>query len=145
MENVHAVLQAVLSKVCHATLSQNVGNDDEHSPAYAESQPVSPPTGTGLQGKYSCYIDHRHELYLITWSGSMQYPELMNFPDDPQYLCTKIQLSSEMAQVWSQTSLLGYGTDATVRCSQQGRYRVVKLAHPSAESRTRIQHEHRII
>lgn len=75
----------------------------------------------------------------------MQYPDMVHFPNDPQYLSEKVHLSLEIAQAWSTSTLIGYGADATIRRVDVGPFRAVKLAHPTTDARARIQHEYEMI
>jgi len=109
------------------------------------AQPVSPPeravNGNGQCREYTCAVEFELELYSIKWAGTMQYPELRGFPKISGIEYFRVQLSPQMQEVWSCSTLISYGADAVIRCAYSGRFPVLKLAHLKHESKARLQHE----
>lgn len=106
-----------------------------------ETKPITPPQKSQSRGFYQCVVDHKHKPFLITWSGSSDYPDLASFPDLKNVDVRGIPQSPNIATIWRQSSLLDYGSHASIRVSEHHPYPIIKLAHSSDLSLNLIQHE----
>ncbi|KAH0340813.1 hypothetical protein KCU81_g6623, partial [Aureobasidium melanogenum] len=106
---------------------------------------LSPPNRADEHGHYKCMVEHAGKVYTITWRGSMNYPDVIDFLNDVEYKCKEIVFQPAKQEVWSSSKLVNFGADAVLRCSHKGPYPIIKLAHPGDESRLRIQHEFEIM
>ena len=106
---------------------------------------VSPPARAEKAGHYTCVIEYRNKPHSLTWSGSAKQPDITNFPEGLDWEHKQLDLGWEISKIWSDSMLVGYGADASLRCSHSGPYPIIKLAHEGEEFRSRIQHEFEII
>lgn len=100
-------------------------------------QAVSPPLPAGKRGSYKCYVEADGRLHEVFWEGSPSYP------DFNKIMLHHIQLSDKMLSIWSESELVGFGSNAVVRkCNNGEDLPIVKVAHPNAEARQLLQHEY---
>lgn len=102
---------------------------------------MSPPERAMDHGHYKCMVEYSKKVYTITWSGSSDYPDVTEFPNDAEYKCDEIMFQPAKQNVWSSSQLVDFGADAVLSCSHKGPFPIIKLAHPGNEFRLRIQHE----
>ncbi|KAK4130696.1 hypothetical protein BT67DRAFT_445496, partial [Trichocladium antarcticum] len=112
-----------------------------HNPQDLEAKPITPPQGTGIRGSYQCIIDYNHEPFSVTWSGSQSYPDLVTFPAVEQGSVALVQQSPTIAGIWKGSTLLDYGSHASIRVSENDPFPIIKLAHADDSSLKLIQHE----
>lgn len=102
---------------------------------------MSPPERADEHGHYKCIVEYSEKVYTITWSGSADYPDVTEFPNEAENRCEEAVFQPAKQEIWSSSKLVDFGADAVLRCSHEGPYPIIKLAHPGDEFRLRIQHE----
>lgn len=107
-----------------------------------EAKPITPPQSAGVRGSYQCIVDYNHKPFSITWSGSSEYPNLARFPSlDKNVDVSSVYQSSEIAAIWRDSTIMDYGSHASIRITKDGRFPILKLAHSDELSIKLIQHE----
>ncbi|KAL2024948.1 hypothetical protein VTK56DRAFT_3647 [Thermocarpiscus australiensis] len=110
-----------------------------------EAKPITPPQDAGVRGWYKCILDYRHKPYSITWRGSPKYPDLAKFTVLKGVDVSLVHQSLAMAAVWRDSTLLDYGSYASIRASKHSRFPILKLAHPDKQPLELIQHEFNVL
>ena len=105
--------------------------------------PITPPQSAGRRGSYQCLVDYSREPFLITWSGSPNYPDLTRFPILEQDVeGSSVDQSSAVATIWRHSDAVDYGSYASIRLTKHGRLPIIKLAHSNELSIKLIEHEY---
>ncbi|KAI5272043.1 hypothetical protein E4T47_04640 [Aureobasidium subglaciale] len=110
-----------------------------------QCQLASIPDRAESPGHYTCIVDYLNKPHSITWNGSLQYPDVTLLPAGPDYDLREIDLGTVMNNIWSNSTLVDFGSDAVIRCSHAHPYPMVKIAHTGREGRSRIEHEFQMI
>jgi hypothetical protein len=110
-----------------------------------EAKPITPPQSAGLRGSYQCIVDYYHQPFSITWSGSPEYPDLTTFPLLKNVDVLLVHQSYEIAAIWKDSTILDYGSHASIRITEYHRFPILKLAHSDDLSIKLIQHEFDIL
>jgi hypothetical protein len=105
------------------------------------AKPITPPQSAGVRGSYKCILDYDHEPFSLTWCGSPEYPDLAKFPALEDVEIFPVDQGLEMAAIWRDSTLLEYGSHASIRITEHGRFPILKLAHSDEQSIKLIQHE----
>ncbi len=106
-----------------------------------EAKPITPPQSAGVPGSYHCIVDWDHKPFSITWSGSHEYPDLVGFPSLKNVGILPLHQSSDIAAIWRDSTLLEYGSYASIRLTKHGQFPILKLAHLDELSIKLIQYE----
>ncbi|KAI0811387.1 hypothetical protein GGR55DRAFT_99457 [Xylaria sp. FL0064] len=93
-----------------------------------ETKPITPQIA-GVRGSYRCIVDHNHQPFSITWVGSSEYPDLITFPFLKNVDVSSVHQSHEMAAIWKDSTILDYGSHASIRITEHHRFPILKLAH----------------
>jgi hypothetical protein len=110
-----------------------------------KTKPITPPQSAGLRGLYRCIVDYNHQPFSITWSGPPEYPDLTTFPFLKNVEVSSVHQSHEIAAIWKDSTILDYGSHASIRITEHHRFPILKLAHPDDLSIKLIQHEFDIL
>ncbi|PMD42321.1 hypothetical protein L207DRAFT_308383 [Hyaloscypha variabilis F] len=110
-----------------------------------EAKPITPPQSAGLRGSYRCIVDYNHQPFSITWLGSPEYPDLITFPFLKNVEVSSVHQSYEIAAIWKDSTILDYGSHASIRITEHHRFPILKLAHSDDLSIKLIQHEFDIL
>lgn len=107
-----------------------------------EAKPITPPQSAGVRGSYQCIVDYSHEPFLVTWSGSPEYPDLTKFPVLHNRIdVSSVHQSSAIAAIWRDSDVIDYGSYSSIRITKHDRFPILKLAHSDELSIKLIQHE----
>lgn len=109
-------------------------------------QPASPPFRSEDRSRLCCYIDNNRQLKEASWPYVRGGPAFPDFNDlELDIVIRDVLVSESVLDLWKDSKLLGYGSDACIRLTDTGSHPVIKLAHPQAECRQRIEHEFAIM
>jgi len=86
-----------------------------------------------------------HQPFSITWLGSPEYPDLITFPFLKNVEVSSVHQSYEIAAIWKDSTILDYGSHASIRITEHHRFPIMKLAHSNDLSIKLIQYEFDIL
>lgn len=131
------------SKDTHKEAADHVPNrtSPTSSPPVCEAKPTSPPQSAGVRGSYQCIVDYHRQAFAVTWSGPPEYPDLAGFPYLKNVDVSSVHLNPEMAAIWGGSTILEYGSHASIRLAALDPFPILKLAHADELSMKLIQHE----
>ncbi|KAF2089771.1 hypothetical protein K490DRAFT_71520 [Saccharata proteae CBS 121410] len=111
---------------------------DHEYPGRAE--PVTPPQSTLSPKVYECNVEYKRKLYLVTWSGTLSYPDLSSFPNIQHATVSPVQQSPKMVALWKCSTTLAYGAHGLSNF-----FPILKLSHPDEESMELMNHEFKML
>lgn len=109
-------------------------------------EPFSPPFPIEKKVKrYGCYIDIDRTPHEASWTGDWAIFDFTTTSQIPNFKLSPLQFTKELSAIWKSSSPLAFGSHASVRSSETTSYPVVKIAHPTHQSRRLIEREFNIM
>ncbi len=110
-----------------------------------EAKPITLPQSVSVPESYRCVVDYNHQPFSITWHGSSEYPDLTTFPFLQNVNVSSIYQNPNLATIWRESTLLDYGSHASIRITKHCQFPILKLAHSDELSTRLLQHEFDIL
>jgi hypothetical protein len=112
--------------------------------------PFSPPFAGEDRTRDYCFVEVAGQPKEASWwrkRGQAFPPDFTDTGPVLDVVIHDLQFSDTKSDVWRNSTLLGYGSDACVRLQGESERAnpVIKLAHPGTERRERIQHEFEVM
>jgi serine/threonine protein kinase len=112
--------------------------------------PFSPPFAGEDWTRNYCFVEVDGQPKQASWRrerGEAFPPDFTDTGPVLDVVIHDLQFSDTKSDLWQNSTLLDYGSDACVRLEGEGgsEHPLIKLAHPGTERRERIQHEFEVM
>ncbi|KAI1334935.1 hypothetical protein F5Y15DRAFT_428594 [Xylariaceae sp. FL0016] len=106
-----------------------------------KAKPTTLPRRAQVRDSYECVVDFRKKPFSIVWRKSLPFLDLPQFPIVRDAEVFPIEQSLDTATIWRNSTLLGYGSFASIRVEKNDGFPVLRLPHSDKRSSQLIRHE----